>query len=562
MWSGSSSCLAALWRLSSTSRPSYGFRHHNRLCHTHINTGDDVDDVVVNLQQLVSRNRRRRRDPLVGIPLHFSADAVHVANGTKPLLHKDSRIGFACTACGKCCRSFAETVVLDFDDIARMSAKYPSAGGSNASIVATKPNNFNSVFGQFEEGILSPEDRSHLRRLRGALLQEADRDRISVLVSRYSSHARHLAPIVMLKRSQSHPSAELNADSIDSSEAPCSFAIPFDNPRMATTHPNKSIRPPARFDSANLQSAADHHRQTLRCSLGPKHMPATCRLYPFGELARVPDKSSTTNSGEVALMRTLLTVDVAQCEGVKAIEYPSHHQVQSSTTTASALPPYAFTLKQRQDKVSAIRDEGLDVSPWNPRAVTEHVDLNSQSLIFHRSLCIAFAEIRLFSLLEAMQSRVVSVTKLHPAAMLAALQLTNEPGPAAVGADAAAPNLKSMQSWLTSRVSHVWYEQLHKREADIILQTAIVLRRTVAFVLETDDLLAAVTASIAANHGNDKQFAGRQLEGVRHQHTSGGLAEYSATVDAVMCALYSKWNIIWGCCDTTASHGGSLATSA
>lgn len=105
------------------------------------------------------------------LPPSFAGDAERVASGQKRLLGDGSRLDFGCTACGACCRSFADTVLCDPADLWRLGtapavAKLAAAAIASSSGVSPpvsprspldlRPSAFRVQLGHFTTAALPP----------------------------------------------------------------------------------------------------------------------------------------------------------------------------------------------------------------------------------------------------------------------------------------------------------------------------------------------------------------------------------------------------------------------
>lgn len=101
------------------------------------------------------------------LPPSFAGDAERVAHGHKRLLGEASPLSFGCTACGACCRSFADTVLCDPADLWRLSmaprwdphrAQQEGDGASHGDgwvdPIAARPSAFKPQLGHFTTAAL------------------------------------------------------------------------------------------------------------------------------------------------------------------------------------------------------------------------------------------------------------------------------------------------------------------------------------------------------------------------------------------------------------------------
>ena len=190
--------------------------------------------------------------PRRAFPSFLPADAAAVARGEKPLLEEASRLVFSCTACGACCRSHADSVLLDPHDVWRMRRAEarltrPAAAGERGTAPPPPPRSarFAHALGLFEVAAMRPSTSAAAGLPRGG---------------------RGVAPVVFLRTLVHHGEAA----------ARCGFSVRAPRPG----------KPDA-----------------LECSLGPEGMPYACSIYPLG------DFFSTTTE------RAFYSLD-ANCEGV------------------------------------------------------------------------------------------------------------------------------------------------------------------------------------------------------------------------------------------------------
>ena len=194
--------------------------------------------------------------PRRAFPSFLPADAAAVARGKKPLLEGASLLNFSCTACGACCRSHADSVLLDPHDIWRMRRAEarltrPAAAGERGTaplppLPPPPPHSarFAHALGLFEVAAMRPSTIAAAGLPRGG---------------------RGVAPVVFLRTLVHHGEAA----------ARCGFSVRAPRPG----------KPDA-----------------LECSLGLEGMPYACSIYPLG------DFFSTTE-------RAFYSLD-AKCEGV------------------------------------------------------------------------------------------------------------------------------------------------------------------------------------------------------------------------------------------------------
>lgn len=214
-------------------------------------------------------------------PASVAMDAEAVVAGRKPVL-EDSRgsssshrggFEFSCTGCGKCCRSYASTVLLDPWDLRRMRA---AKGGAVPAESLRRARGLFTV-----EALSEPVWMWHTPQgegVHGFVLPRRGSDGV--------------VPIRFLRvRSAATASPDL--------AGACIFAVPTETPGEALPAPTAT--------SAALPSAGPRPVR-LRCSLGPTHMPSVCAWYPLGDffqrpavIREDPDGAVEVTSNEVPL---------------------------------------------------------------------------------------------------------------------------------------------------------------------------------------------------------------------------------------------------------------------
>ena len=320
----------------------------------------------------------------VTFPPHLSEDAGAVVSGRKTLLDVDSKFRFACSGCGACCRSYAETVLVDAADVFLLP---------KAARPAARPAAFRATTGLFRLAALPPSVREE-----AAALEGTAGDVLPPHLRSLSAHGPALDPGLTRslceeewddESSTTHDGSKdigllgglsrilylrsIPADSGESAAAASRHRRPRSRrQRVAPTAAGVSgvshvggaekfitiasdshracvfSEPGVRVTPAHASHAGPH--AGLRCSLGSA-MPYTCSLYPLGDL-------TSTKARPPALFFSL---DARACEGVAP--------ARSATAAAAAASPRLLDAQS----VAAYREapaRALDVR-WH-RAVWAH----------------------------------------------------------------------------------------------------------------------------------------------------------------------------------------------
>jgi hypothetical protein len=225
-------------------------------------------------------------------PLAFSSDVGGVALGFKPLLHEplkgtveaqapvagvaaapssspSSSFSFSCTSCGRCCRSYASSILLDPHDIHRMTAaeaaataatgsSRPGSARADLGLLRRFPGRFRTALGRFALAALPPASRPQ---------GGTGSDRVLVVSDGGESGAEPFAVPIVAEGGLA-PVVFLRPVDTGGGDTRCGFAVPAGPGPGPGSPPNAAlVRSPA----------------PLRCSLGPEGMPYACSLYPLGD---------------------------------------------------------------------------------------------------------------------------------------------------------------------------------------------------------------------------------------------------------------------------------------
>jgi hypothetical protein len=226
-------------------------------------------------------------------PLAFSSDVGGVALGFKPLLHEplkgtveaqapvagvaaapsssssSSSFSFSCTSCGRCCRSYASSILLDPHDLHRMTAaeaaataptgnSRPGSARADLGLFRRFPGRFRPALGRFALAALPPASRPQ---------GGTGGDRVLVVSDGGESGAEPFAVPIVAEGGLA-PVVFLRPVDAGGGDTRCGFAVPAGPGPGPGSPPNPApVRSPA----------------PLRCSLGPEGMPYACSLYPLGD---------------------------------------------------------------------------------------------------------------------------------------------------------------------------------------------------------------------------------------------------------------------------------------
>jgi hypothetical protein len=206
-----------------------------------------------------------------------------VLAGKKELLDENDSFKFTCTACGQCCHSYANTVMLYPYDIFLMS-RAPGLRYRARRQSLDKP-------------ALNPEDSGETP----PAAIEIDRPSTSLLYALYPKAFRFVLgtirrvdtevviPVCLMKAKNTKPNKSGKPNDRD---YVCYFAYEAiesdtsDSKRFLSyseylTKKGLIQSPP---ELPNRKTKTEGRQARLRCSLGPEHMPTPCAIYPLGEL--------------------------------------------------------------------------------------------------------------------------------------------------------------------------------------------------------------------------------------------------------------------------------------
>ena len=318
------------------------------------------------------RNRGRCADAQPpALPLSLAADAHLVAVGRKALLVEDDAFRFACTGCGACCRSFADTVLLDPQDLWRMR---------NASAISLDSlEHFRHAIGRFTLAALPPgwtlEELLHDRTGLAQLARDGDIKEAAAAIAFLAALRNRLAasdandgmlPVVFLRSTPTMSNgAAVASDGPDKQRRQRTMRrLSPERARRRDAVEDETTVPGSRWDlhlrctfAAPAVPAATHNADNasssgagtltsasrLVCTLGRVAMPTACALYPLGDLWSVPSRVSTestlrpppspmdadnsvgTAELDVETMRMYFySLDTARCEGIEADGASAH----------------------------------------------------------------------------------------------------------------------------------------------------------------------------------------------------------------------------------------------
>lgn len=292
----------------------------------------------------------RGGDLTSALPLSFSGDADLILNGARRVVTRSSDFNFSCTACGHCCKSYPNDVMLDPHDLFLVSrargitkqSQQQTTDKKNVSpsldfnstlhLHRSFPKAFQGQLGLFESSEYLIEDSSNKNTVTNSLL----------------SSQHKLAPVMFLrtKRVKQVSRSEPRTKSILIERCWFSQTIEktnvfdevhdVDESMNGASHRDKTIRPIRA--SSRPSTLPPPSSKGLTCRLGPAHQPTSCALYPLGELyTKTPAAPTETidpnpvSSSSIASSQPpassssnqYWSLDVTNCEGVHVPTTPS-----------------------------------------------------------------------------------------------------------------------------------------------------------------------------------------------------------------------------------------------
>ena len=261
------------------------------------------------------------------LPLTFSGDANLILSGARRVMSRESEFNFACSACGDCCKSYPNDVMVDPHDVFLISrakgwrATNNASSNPNANESTDEPNSTTLLFQTYPKAF-----QGHLGLFESAehLIEESANSPSSPLLSRHK-----LAPALFLRTKRVKQVSRAN-QRISTVTERCWFSAPTqrheiemveeDDTNSSTMSSTRSIRSPHNPNTTKPKSG-------LTCILGPSHQPTSCALYPLGELynkkisSPSSSPSSSTSSKQFPSSDRIQywSLDTTNCEGTKVV---------------------------------------------------------------------------------------------------------------------------------------------------------------------------------------------------------------------------------------------------
>lgn len=273
----------------------------------------DVDDVVSGGKGLVSTDENTRSEG-----------------------NKEPSFSFACTACGSCCRSYVDSIMLDIPDVHRMSNGYvqkviktassPQSNPTNTykNLVQAHPEAFRYRLGEFSLETLGDPSLKSLRSNPKTYKLLEDNHTISISDT-FRIPIKYYAgtvPILFLASVQK-----------EGRDKRCAFSA------LLPEEAGKQEQVQRRTSSKRTKHPSRAAQARLTCTLTPEYMPYACSLYPFGDFF----SNSVTR---------FYSVDEEGCEGIKLL--PSSNvsplrQPNNASNSLSNAPKYSMNEYEKRN---------------------------------------------------------------------------------------------------------------------------------------------------------------------------------------------------------------------